>query len=196
MTKLSKSEAGRLGNKASRAKQVSLHQQRIALYESSPHRCLQCQDAIEYLKRQNKFCSKSCAATHNNIKVPKRKCHADNVRQCKQCNKDILNSRTFCSISCYGEFYRKYDPETKPAIVKAKNRSTRAKYRAKLLAQTPPDADLKAINEFYINCPPGHEVDHIIPISKGGLHTLENLQYLTISENRSKGAKLDWVKKT
>jgi hypothetical protein len=48
----------------------------------------------------------------------------------------------------------------------------------------------KHIGDFYKNCPHGHEVDHIIPISKGGKHILSNLQYLTWKENRSKGAKL------
>ena len=61
---------------------------------------------------------------------------------------------------------------------------------AKRKNQTPDDVDVKAIQEFYSNCPPGYEVDHIIPISKGGLHTLENLQYLTISENRRKSNKI------
>lgn len=48
----------------------------------------------------------------------------------------------------------------------------------------------KAIGLFYKNCPEGYEVDHIIPISKGGKHMLQNLQYLTIYENRSKGNKI------
>ena len=61
---------------------------------------------------------------------------------------------------------------------------------AKKKNQTPADADIKAIKEFYLNCPEGYEVDHIIPISKGGLHTLENLQYLTILENRKKSNKI------
>lgn len=34
-----------------------------------------------------------------------------------------------------------------------------------------------------------HEVDHIHPISKGGLHAPWNMQILPQSENRSKGAK-------
>jgi len=42
------------------------------------------------------------------------------------------------------------------------------------------------IKEFYLNCPIGYEVDHIIPISKNGKHHPNNLQYLTISENRKK----------
>ena len=61
---------------------------------------------------------------------------------------------------------------------------------AKRKNQTPKDVDLKALQQFYMNCPEGHEVDHIHPVSKGGLHTLENLQYLTISENRKKSNKL------
>lgn len=50
------------------------------------------------------------------------------------------------------------------------------------------------IGNFYKNCPKGYEVDHIIPLSRGGKHILSNLQYLTISENRRKYNKLDWKK--
>ena len=61
---------------------------------------------------------------------------------------------------------------------------------AKRKNQTPNDVDIKALQDFYLNCPVGYEVDHIIPISKGGLHCLSNLQYLTISENRRKSNKI------
>lgn len=50
----------------------------------------------------------------------------------------------------------------------------------------------KLIGRFYLNCPEGYEVDHIIPLAKGGKHVLSNLQYLTKEENRSKCAKIDW----
>lgn len=46
------------------------------------------------------------------------------------------------------------------------------------------------IGEFYKNCPKGHEVDHIIPVSKGGKHILSNLQYLLVKDNRRKSNKL------
>src|SRR5258706_3601534 len=50
----------------------------------------------------------------------------------------------------------------------------------------------EAIRLFYVNCPPGYEVDHIIPISRGGEHHIRNLQYLTLTQNRRKGANIDW----
>lgn len=50
----------------------------------------------------------------------------------------------------------------------------------------------KEIENFYLNCPPGYQVDHIIPL-KGdlvsGLHVIENLQYLSIEDNLRKGNK-------
>ena len=47
----------------------------------------------------------------------------------------------------------------------------------------------KAIIRLYQVCPIGCEVDHIVPVSKGGSHTLANLQILTIAENSRKGSK-------
>ncbi len=48
----------------------------------------------------------------------------------------------------------------------------------------------KLIGRFYINCPKGYEVDHIIPVSRGGKHRLSNLQYLTKEENSKKGCRI------
>lgn len=50
----------------------------------------------------------------------------------------------------------------------------------------------KDIIEFYNNCPKGYEVDHVVPLNGkniSGLHTIDNLQYLTISDNRKKSNK-------
>jgi hypothetical protein len=68
------------------------------------------------------------------------------------------------------------------------------KRRAAKLYRTPKWADLEAIQQFIINCPEGMTVDHIIPLQGkkvSGLHVLDNLQYLTISDNRKKNNKFD-----
>lgn len=61
---------------------------------------------------------------------------------------------------------------------------------AKLKGQTPVDVDINKLQEIYLNCPSGYEVDHVIPISKGGLHHPDNLQYLPWLDNRRKWAHL------
>ena len=67
---------------------------------------------------------------------------------------------------------------------------------ARIKQQTPPWADLEKIKQIYLTCPKGHDVDHKHPLSKGGLHVHWNLQHLPMSENRSKGAKLDYESST
>lgn len=66
----------------------------------------------------------------------------------------------------------------------------------RLRLATPKWANRNALNQVYINCPNGYEIDHIVPI-KGktpdsqmhnvcGLHVPWNLQYLTPKENYAK----------
>ena len=77
---------------------------------------------------------------------------------------------------------------------KEKYYANRAKYRAAKLERTPKWANMLHIEEFYARCPEGHEVDHIVPLQGErvcGLHVLENLQYLTVVENRSKSNKYE-----
>ena len=40
---------------------------------------------------------------------------------------------------------------------------------------------------IYRDCPKGMEVDHVMPLSKGGAHAPWNLQYLTPEANVAKG---------
>jgi hypothetical protein len=67
-----------------------------------------------------------------------------------------------------------------------------AKRRAAKLQRTPAWADLEAIKQFYLNCPKGYHVDHIVPlqgVNVSGFHVLNNLQYLSASENLRKSNK-------
>ena len=73
---------------------------------------------------------------------------------------------------------------------------TRAR-QLRLRGQTPPDADFEAIAALYeesarLTRETGvrHHVDHIVPISKGGLHHQNNLRVIPAAENLSKGARL------
>ncbi len=71
-------------------------------------------------------------------------------------------------------------------------RANVAKYRAAKSQRVPAWADLQAITDFYKACPPGMTVDHVIPLrgkTVSGLHVVDNLQYLSLSENSSKGAR-------
>ena len=71
-----------------------------------------------------------------------------------------------------------------------KYRDKYSAYNAMKLHRIPKWADMDAIAYFYDNCPEGFEVDHIIPLQGkniSGLHVAENLQWLTILENRIKG---------
>lgn len=58
----------------------------------------------------------------------------------------------------------------------------------RMLAETPvPDCEREAITKLYRHADrDGLEVDHIIPLSRGGLHVLANLQALTKAEHRRK----------
>lgn len=44
----------------------------------------------------------------------------------------------------------------------------------------------RKIRQFYLDCPKGMHVDHIIPIAKGGAHGLANLQWLDPKINQRK----------
>lgn len=86
------------------------------------------------------------------------------------------------------ECQKKYRESEKGKLAAQKRNALRAR-RHRELVKLLTDEEKIEVQLFYMNCPLGYEVDHIIPISKGGRHHVENLQYLTPEENRSKGNK-------
>lgn len=110
------------------------------------------------------------------------------LKQCKHCEEVFwfedfnLNKKLAYGINCYCR--------TCHSSTNATTQSARqSKYRSKKLQRTPCWADLESIAKFYKDCPNGMVVDHIIPLQGklvSGLHILDNLQYLTHSENSKK----------
>lgn len=114
-------------------------------------------------------------------------CHCSKCRTYKE-PKDFYrtNVNDECK-DCYkvrGLSKKKYPKDLKL------HKFSESKRRAKKLQRTPKWANLDKIKEIYKKCPEGYHVDHIIPLQGAlvsGLHTEENLQYLTVFENLSKG---------
>lgn len=66
--------------------------------------------------------------------------------------------------------------------------------RAAKLQRTPKWVNLEELKQFYLECPAGLTVDHVIPLQGelvSGLHVPSNLQYLTMVENTKKNNKFD-----
>ena len=169
-------------SKSCNAKYHNAH--RIRKEKLPDRNCLQCNSLIF---KPNKFCNQSCAATYNNA----RRETTSLKHNCQHCGISGVSSHAkYCSNKCSVDHNRKYTKDESAIIKKNRCRETSANYRAKVRNQTPITADRKAIRQFYADCPVGFEIDHIIPISKGGLHDLSNLQYLTITENRRKSNKI------
>jgi len=86
--------------------------------------------------------------------------------------------------------------KTVPIWNKVKDGYTQEKWKDFRGGRPPPHkrqyGDIWAIKQFYKNRPDGYQVDHIVPLNGkkvSGLHTRENLQYLTIEQNKIKNNK-------
>jgi 5-methylcytosine-specific restriction endonuclease McrA len=121
---------------------------------------------------------------------------------CENCQSSFIVSRfratnekwklRFCSHSCSSEF-RYLGEDHKRAVLN----SIAARRRCRIRDAFDETADQQKINEIYCKAKQlieetgiSYEVDHIIPISKGGKHHEDNLQIITMSENRKKHNKI------
>lgn len=75
---------------------------------------------------------------------------------------------------------------------RAKRQAHHAARKAKMRGADSTDADKKLMERIYAACPHGHQVDHIVPLAKGGKHHPDNLQYLPSEVNSAKRTKLDF----
>lgn len=89
----------------------------------------------------------------------------------------------------YNGYSKKHYQENKEKLIPYIN----AHRKGRLKDATPLWANKRAIRYFYVNCPEGYHVDHIIPLRGkfvSGLHVLENLQYLPAQINLQKGNRI------
>ena len=103
-------------------------------------------------------------------------------RLCKDC-KSIRNTAYYSDNK--DRYHKAYIAEHREEY-NARN----AKRRAAKLQRTPLWANLDKIKDFYLKCPEGYQVDHIVPLqgtNVSGFHVENNLQYLTAEDNLKKG---------
>lgn len=95
---LSCSEAGKLGAIAAKIPIEKAKKERERKYLKNPNLCKHCDKEIPYNKRQNKFCSQSCAASFNNKGVRR---NGEEPKNCLDCGNRLLGShRKYCNTKC------------------------------------------------------------------------------------------------
>jgi hypothetical protein len=132
--KISKSEAGKLGQIAALETQKRQFEQRKTDYYNNPKLCKCCNNTISYEKRNNNiYCSSSCAAIVNNI-VPKRKRKNNLIyirfesrtkqkiykteKTCINCLSLFMTEheeQKYCSLKCQQSYQRKEQIENNTA---------------------------------------------------------------------------------
>lgn len=125
---LTHAEAGKLGAEKTKETIKLKRLQRIEEYNNNPTRCKHCDVGLDYEKKHNKFCSKSCSATHNNQGVDRhknnknrrtknqRKRNGDRTR-CVFCKIELTkqNGTKFCNSTCYNYFQLKLNRKDLPS---------------------------------------------------------------------------------
>lgn len=85
-------------------------EERIIKYNKLPNYCGYCEEPLNYEKRKNKFCSRSCSASFNNSGVT-RNGNPSEVISCLNCGNEakslVSQNRKFCSTECSGEYTKK-----------------------------------------------------------------------------------------
>ena len=175
-----------------------------------------CNKSFSFIRNTKKYCTRKCKEISNNerrkdlykewaknnsihIKEYKSEYYLQNKERLDFLNKKYReNNKQYLSEKQLEYYYNnKQDRINYIKSWSKNNRKLRNSYEAKRRAikikATPKWADLEVIKEFYKNCPKGYHVDHIIPLrgkNVCGLHVIDNLQYLTASENCRKSNKV------
>lgn len=142
------------------------------------------------------YCSRSCANSRTWTEEDKLKKRLSNLEYSKNNPERYVGQRGWTHSEEMKELKRNlslkmWDERGRKSLEekRAYNRANVNKYNALKRSAITLESNLDLIREIYRVCPKGYDVDHIIPVSKGGLHHQDNLQYLPLSENRRKGSR-------
>ena len=164
----------------------------VLLFSKESSRCRLCKSKIAKIWRlthpeRAKLSRERWAKNHlDEMRAYKRRWNKANPEKnasLKRAYKDKNREK----ISAYNKKWQKNN--------KGKTNYYTRKYQADKLQRTPSWLTIdqfKKIEQFYVNCPNGYHVDHIIPLrgkNISGLHVPENLQYLPAYENVKKSNK-------
>lgn len=132
---------------------------------------------------EHKYCG-ACNTVKPFSEFAHNKCNATGVAShCKSCR----NVAQLGGYTKYNESHRRSYNKNYGKIRERQNH-----YKSERSLRIPSWSQKELIEEYYVNCPEGYHVDHIVPL-KGelvsGLHVIENLQYLLAEENLAKGNK-------
>lgn len=102
MSKMTMSEAGKLGYVKSAATHKHNQDERVKKYEDHPKKCKHCNKPIPYKKRENVFCTRVCSAIYNNALKEKRE------KICTHCGAIIRDykfwqTRKYCNSKCQAD---------------------------------------------------------------------------------------------
>jgi len=126
MSKLSRSEVGKMGGLISREITALAKQARIDQYNLNPKLCLGCANRLTYDKRSNKFCNASCSTRFYNNQRAVNRIHQPicdspaptkpKAKECKYCGSTYEES---CSTWCnrpqlYKSIYRNFKLDLTP----------------------------------------------------------------------------------
>lgn len=170
--------------KSEKAKETKrkMSESRKKFYESEEARKRQSENKKEFYKNNPRYEDEELKKKMSKIK----KEYFENNPKAEETRKKLSENAK--------NYYEKHPEKIlTPEQRKAADKTRRTIRRARKLNAFSPDADRKLLAKIQEYCPKGYHVDHIIPISKGGLEHQDNLQYLPASENIRKGARLDYV---
>ena len=133
-------------------------------YYKCPNKCLNCSKSLLYEKRKNKFCSRHCSVSLNNVK-------SAIFRKCGFCSNSLhWRQRKYCSLLCRDNAQREH------SLIRIQNEKTTATTLRKCLLSIRPYCCEICKNTEWLGTQIPLDVDHIDGNSTN--NKLENLRLL------------------